>query len=212
MQCEKPTQCLYKRKRWMTTNTAWKVCKCGVFFGPYFSVFGLNMGKYGPEKTPYLDTFHTANWPYSQRFSTSSLDKLQLLFGLFPCPSSRSSIAFPSRTDGDVENSLWVSREYLYPHSLRYLSRQALNSSKWIRFIVLNIAITNFSIKLLQDNIQSFMGKLLNASFFAFNTRPLQINAYQLFVPFSVLVFFDLLTSSGISSFVQLTNLSIFVK
>ena len=24
----------------------------------YFLVFGLNMGKYGPEKTPYLDTFH----------------------------------------------------------------------------------------------------------------------------------------------------------
>ena len=24
----------------------------------YFSTFGLNTGKYGPEKTPYLDTFH----------------------------------------------------------------------------------------------------------------------------------------------------------
>ena len=39
-------------------STAWKVSKCGVFFGPYFPVFGLNTGKYGPEKTPYLDTFH----------------------------------------------------------------------------------------------------------------------------------------------------------
>ena len=48
--------------------TAWKVSKYGVFFGPYFPVFGLNTeiygvfspnaGKYGPEKTPYLDTFH----------------------------------------------------------------------------------------------------------------------------------------------------------
>ena len=28
------------------------------FSGPYFSVFGLNTGKYGPEKTPYLNTFH----------------------------------------------------------------------------------------------------------------------------------------------------------
>ena len=27
-------------------------------FGPYFPVFGLNIGKYGPEKPPYLDTFH----------------------------------------------------------------------------------------------------------------------------------------------------------
>ena len=32
--------------------------KHGVFTGPYFLVFGLNIGKYGPEKPPYLDTFH----------------------------------------------------------------------------------------------------------------------------------------------------------
>ena len=31
--------------------TAWKVCKCGVISGPYFSVFE-------PEITPYLGTFH----------------------------------------------------------------------------------------------------------------------------------------------------------
>ena len=40
------------------TKTVWKVSKYGVFSGPYFPVFGLNTGKYGPEKTPYLDTFH----------------------------------------------------------------------------------------------------------------------------------------------------------
>ena len=34
-----------------TIYTAWKVSKYGVFFGP-------NTGKYGPERTPYLDTFH----------------------------------------------------------------------------------------------------------------------------------------------------------
>ena len=28
------------------------------FFGSYFPVFVLNTGKYRPEKTPYLDTFH----------------------------------------------------------------------------------------------------------------------------------------------------------
>ena len=28
------------------------------FSGPYFLIFGLNTGKYGPGKTPYLDTFH----------------------------------------------------------------------------------------------------------------------------------------------------------
>ena len=42
----------------------WKVSKYLVFSGPYFLVFGLNTerkspGKYRPEKTPYLDTFHT---------------------------------------------------------------------------------------------------------------------------------------------------------
>ena len=30
----------------------------GVFSGLYFPVFWLNTGKYGPEKTPYLDTLH----------------------------------------------------------------------------------------------------------------------------------------------------------
>ena len=33
------------------THTAWKVSRWGVFFVP-------NTGKYRPEKTPYLDTFH----------------------------------------------------------------------------------------------------------------------------------------------------------
>ena len=29
-----------------------------IFSGPYFSVFSPNIGKCGPEKTEYLDTFH----------------------------------------------------------------------------------------------------------------------------------------------------------
>ena len=43
--------------------------KYEIFSGPYFPAFGLNTeryevfspnaGKYRPEKTPYLDTFHT---------------------------------------------------------------------------------------------------------------------------------------------------------
>ena len=32
-----------------------KVSKDAVFSGPYFPTFGLNAGKYGPEKTPYLE-------------------------------------------------------------------------------------------------------------------------------------------------------------
>ena len=35
----------------MMVDTAWRVPKYGVFSGP-------NAGKYGPEKTPFLDSFH----------------------------------------------------------------------------------------------------------------------------------------------------------
>ena len=38
--------------------TVWNVFKYGVFSGRYFPVFSPNAGKYGPEKTLYLDTFH----------------------------------------------------------------------------------------------------------------------------------------------------------
>ena len=51
--------------------TAWKVSKYGVISGPcfpafrlntsYLSVFSPNAGKYGPEITPYLDTFHAVS-------------------------------------------------------------------------------------------------------------------------------------------------------
>ena len=43
----------------LDTFTAWKVSKYGVISGPYFPVFSPNTGKYGPEITRYLDTFHT---------------------------------------------------------------------------------------------------------------------------------------------------------
>ena len=32
--------------------------KYGVFSGQYFPVFSPNTGKYGQEKTPFLETFH----------------------------------------------------------------------------------------------------------------------------------------------------------
>ena len=38
--------------------TAWKVSNYGVTSGPYFPVFSPNTGKYRPEITQYLDTFH----------------------------------------------------------------------------------------------------------------------------------------------------------
>ena len=36
----------------------WKASKYGVISDPYFPVFSPNTGQYGPEITPYLDTFH----------------------------------------------------------------------------------------------------------------------------------------------------------
>ena len=36
----------------------WNVSKYGVFSGSHFPAFGMNTGKNGPEKTPYLGTFH----------------------------------------------------------------------------------------------------------------------------------------------------------
>ena len=49
---------LFNPKKDGKQHTAWKVSKYGVISGPYFPVFGPNTGKYGPEITPYLDTFH----------------------------------------------------------------------------------------------------------------------------------------------------------
>ena len=45
---------IFKKKSY----AAWKVSKYGVFSDSCLPVFSPNTGKYGPEKTPYLDTFH----------------------------------------------------------------------------------------------------------------------------------------------------------
>ena len=43
-----------------------EVSKYGDFSGPYFPVLSPNVGKYGPEKTPYLDMWHTVSKASSQ--------------------------------------------------------------------------------------------------------------------------------------------------
>ena len=48
--------------------------KYGVISVPYFPVFGLNTGKYGPEITPYLDTFHAVNIPNENQFLKVKLE------------------------------------------------------------------------------------------------------------------------------------------
>ena len=59
-----------------------KVSKYGLFSGSYFPSFGLDTGKYGPEKTPYLDTFHTVEEWHGKTYSfllRISLPTLNLL-------------------------------------------------------------------------------------------------------------------------------------
>ena len=46
--------------------------KCSVIFVKiwtlkYFPLFSLNAGKYGPEKTPYLDTFHEVHKSHQRK-------------------------------------------------------------------------------------------------------------------------------------------------
>ena len=47
--------------RFKDTHNAGKVAKYVIFSCPYVSVFSLNTGQCGPEKTPYLDTFHAVS-------------------------------------------------------------------------------------------------------------------------------------------------------
>ena len=51
----------------------WEVSKCGVFSGLYFPVFSPNTGKYGPGKTPHLDTFHAVYTKGFDKYLTSLL-------------------------------------------------------------------------------------------------------------------------------------------
>ena len=51
------------------------------FSGQYFPVFKLNTGKCGPEKTPYLDTFHAVMviWIGSLENVFSTAQKMKFL-------------------------------------------------------------------------------------------------------------------------------------
>ena len=55
--------------KYSKTPNMWKVSTDGVFSGPYFPAFGLNTRKHGPEKTPYLDTFHAVPKRVSETLS-----------------------------------------------------------------------------------------------------------------------------------------------
>ena len=69
------------------------------FFGPYFPVFSPNAGKYGPEKSPYLDTFHVVykQLVFKIKFVKQPLElnpfKSNVTF-LYPLKTSRFSDVF----------------------------------------------------------------------------------------------------------------------
>ena len=54
------------------------------FSGPYFPVFSPNAGKYGPEKTPYLDTFHESLGILIHVMQVTILMSISLWFNVFP--------------------------------------------------------------------------------------------------------------------------------
>ena len=77
--------------------------KCGVFFGPYFPVFG-------PEKTPYLDTFH------------AMLDKANLYGSLMSKITSKliKRIKSDSFTEDFIKNDENINFGYFLEVDLEY--------------------------------------------------------------------------------------------
>ena len=71
--------------------TVWKVSEYGDISGPYFSVIRLNTGKYIPEITPYLETFHALHFSLS----------IYLAHVLFFCLGFLSRILSIYRTPGE---------------------------------------------------------------------------------------------------------------
>ena len=65
-----------------TEITVWKKSKYGVFSGSYFPVYGLDTEKYGPEETPYLDSFHAVNAP-SKKIDRFLLNLLKITISQF---------------------------------------------------------------------------------------------------------------------------------
>ena len=102
--------------------TAWKVCKCGVFSGrifprsdwirrdtEYLYVLSPNAGKYGPEKTPYLDTFHAVLKLYSQRRIQSAMKHLRWSF-LWKQLVAYSCYLFSQKALSEYLTGLWIRR------------------------------------------------------------------------------------------------------
>ena len=69
-------------------NTAWKVSKYGVFSCPYFSIFGLNTGKYGPEKLHKLRGMNSDAFCCLGSWSTYGTSHKHLMLTRYVCISA----------------------------------------------------------------------------------------------------------------------------
>ena len=81
-----------------------KVSKYGVFSCPYFAIFRLNTGKYGPEKTPYLDIFHAV---WGSGLVVRALDSQSRSPG-FKTTGQVESVFHPSEIDQMNSRNSWV--------------------------------------------------------------------------------------------------------
>ena len=78
--------------------TAWKVSKYGIFSGPYFPIFGLNTGKYGPVgHFSHREYFQLTEWKHIQ----NSVKHLKMESLCKKCPNMKffCSVFFLFLTD-----------------------------------------------------------------------------------------------------------------
>ena len=99
--------------------TAWKVSKYVVISGPYFPVFSPNTGKYGPEITPYLDTFHAVNCgPKRKNQTVKLLEMTELICYFCGWLHHRQKICIIAQFNLDIfniKNYLGMPR-FAWPH------------------------------------------------------------------------------------------------
>ena len=104
-----------------------KMSKKGVFSGPYFPAFEMNTeryfvllriqskcGKYGPEKTPHLDTFHTVAGTARTSEGELRKNKLQLqAYFISNTFISNARLKLAENQASKLSNTLWLNCCYL---------------------------------------------------------------------------------------------------
>ena len=113
----RPGKLLYLFKFFSKGITAWKVSKYGV-------IFGLNTGKYGPEITPYLNTFcavytswtHDVKWVYIRRsepfHSFFLMSYVRSIYVLYP------GVARWQRSSYSLSHIIWNELVFIFSFHL----------------------------------------------------------------------------------------------